>query len=780
MNLSKIRSRKWVRICAFLLIACVTAIYSISTFAAESSTDSSAINQDTTWTYLDTGADPAGDSSASGYSRTSWTKAGYDTSGWKTAKGSFGAKKGKKTALSGGYTPNTLLTQFKEDGSTDIEAYFFRTTVNIDDPSAIKKIEGSVLYDDSATVYINGTKVAGFDDSSITANLQYGGSNADAPQTGSISVTENIQKLLVKGDNVIAVEVHQGREGSSDIYFDMPSLTFSTSSDSEDGGSSSDTDNTISSISISVGSDETERNFTWYSNAKKDGEVLIAKASEVKNDTMPANATSSKATVKEATNKSGYYSYQATASKLEKNCKYAYQVVSGDAKSEINTFTTGSGSSFSFAFAGDPQIGASGSTVSDEDGWEKTLSLINSKSELSGIEFMLSAGDQVNRANDEDQYEAYLNHSTLKDLPVATVVGNHDTSSVAYDEHFNVPNKSSYGTTEASGDYYFVYNNTLFMALNSNNRSTSEHKAFMEEAISKTKNQNIKWKIVTFHHSIYSVANHASESDILERRSQLSPVFKDLDIDVVLMGHDHVYCRTYMMDGVTPMTDASIYDDDNYSSITNPEGILYVTANSASGSKYYTIQKDQDFNYAYVMNQERTPNISRVDISDNKFTITTYRTSDMSVVDTFTINRKTSHKVTVSDSEHGSASTDTTSAYSGDKVTLTATADDGYQFKEWKVVSGDVEISDDSFTMPDSDVEVQAVFEKIDSDDDGTIDDDSDDSDDVDDADDEDVTESTSNPSTGDNSLVLWITLALLAGGAASVVVIERKKASRH
>ena len=93
-----------------------------------------------------------------------------------------------------------MLTQFKEDGSSDIEAYFFRTTVNIDDPSAIKKIEGSVLYDDSATVYINGTKVAGFDDSSITANLQYGGSNADAPQTGSISVTENIQKLLVKGD----------------------------------------------------------------------------------------------------------------------------------------------------------------------------------------------------------------------------------------------------------------------------------------------------------------------------------------------------------------------------------------------------------------------------------------------------------------------------------------------------------------------------------------------------------------------------------------------------
>ena len=63
-----------------------------------------------------------------------------------------------------------------------------------------------------------------------------------------------------------------------------------------------------------------------------------------------------------------------------------------------------------------------------------------------------------------------------------------------------------------------------------------------------------------------------------------------------------------------------------------------MTANSASGSKYYEIQNMQ-FPYAAVKNQEHTPNISRVDVTDNSFTITTYRTSDMSVVDTFTINR---------------------------------------------------------------------------------------------------------------------------------------------
>ena len=37
--------------------------------------------------------------------------------------------------------------------------------------------------------------------------------------------------------------------------------------------------------------------------------------------------------------------------------------------------------------------------------------------------------------------------------------------------------------------------------------------------------------------------------DIITRRNELPQVFKDLDIDVVLMGHDHVYTKTYMMDG---------------------------------------------------------------------------------------------------------------------------------------------------------------------------------------------------------------------------------------
>ena len=48
----------------------------------------------------------------------------------------------------------------------------------------------------------------------------------------------------------------------------------------------------------------------------------------------------------------------------------------------------------------------------------------------------------------------------------------------------------------------------------------------------------------------------------------------------------------------------------------------------------------------------------------------------------------------------------------GAAVTLTATPAEGYQFKEWKVISGGVTITDNKFTMPANDVTVNAVFQK--------------------------------------------------------------------
>ena len=74
--------------------------------------------------------------------------------------------------------------------------------------------------------------------------------------------------------------------------------------------------------------------------------------------------------------------------------------------------------------------------------------------------------------------------------------------------------------------------------------------------------------------------------------------------------------------------------------------------------------------------------------------------------------RNTQYAVNVSATEGGSASADVERAAKGSKVTLTATANKGYHFKEWKVLKGDVTIENNAFTMPDGSVSVQAVFEK--------------------------------------------------------------------
>ena len=73
---------------------------------------------------------------------------------------------------------------------------------------------------------------------------------------------------------------------------------------------------------------------------------------------------------------------------------------------------------------------------------------------------------------------------------------------------------------------------------------------------------------------------------------------------------------------------------------------------------------------------------------------------------------ETEYAVTVRDDGHGTGSADPASATAGTEITLTATPNAGYHFKEWQVMSGDVTVRDDKFTMPSDNVEVKAIFEE--------------------------------------------------------------------
>lgn len=400
---------------------------------------------------------------------------------------------------------------------------------------------------------------------------------------------------------------------------------------------------------MTIGANPTERYFTWHANTTEAGVFTFA---EVKDGAVPADGfkgTDLTATT-EKTNDTTQTANKVHLTGLKPNTTYAFQYKNGETASEVQTFKTGGTDSFSFFLAGDPQIGSGGTSNEPQNGllgWDRTLNYL--KEIDPDADFLQSAGDNVNTAYDEEEYREFLNRDGFNGVTFAPAIGNHDSWSQAYNQHFQVPNEGE-RASDAGGDYYYTYNNTLFIVLNSNDWSLAKQKAFLENAIEETKDQNIRWKVVVFHHAPYSSASHSTDGDIKLRRNELSPVFTDLKIDLVLNGHDHVYDRTYIMQGTEPTEKGIVKDGYGHDVYQDPDGVVYVTANSASGSKYYYVKKKYD--YAKVTNQEFRPNITHISVEKDRIALKTYRTGastmsgfyraakdDLSIVDEFSITK---------------------------------------------------------------------------------------------------------------------------------------------
>lgn len=70
------------------------------------------------------------------------------------------------------------------------------------------------------------------------------------------------------------------------------------------------------------------------------------------------------------------------------------------------------------------------------------------------------------------------------------------------------------------------------------------------------------------------------------------------------------------------------------------------------------------------------------------------------------------YNVTVENDGNGTVSADPASAKMGEEVRLTPMPNSGYHFKEWEVISDNVKIEDNKFTMPAAHVTVKAIFER--------------------------------------------------------------------
>lgn len=154
-----------------------------------------------TWSYWDRAEAPPG----------AWTNVGYDDSSWSRGPAPLGYGDAQVTVTSYGADPYAKpLTQW------------FRTRVTLTETRTLARAWVDLVRDDGAWVVLNGVEVA-------RSNLPGGELLASTPASSSVGdggETTPVRypfdaALLVDGENVIAVEVHQFSPDSSDLSFDL-------------------------------------------------------------------------------------------------------------------------------------------------------------------------------------------------------------------------------------------------------------------------------------------------------------------------------------------------------------------------------------------------------------------------------------------------------------------------------------------------------------------------------------------------------------------------------
>lgn len=424
--------------------------------------------------------------------------------------------------------------------------------------------------------------------------------------------------------------------------------------------------NNYEQIALTPGENATKMNFAWYCVTEEIPKIkLMDSQGRVIQEVQGQQNLANKETITENDNVITLIPNKVTVSGLAENTSYQYQYYLDGAWSDTYTFETKSTENFSVMYVGDPQIGASVGqddnskeyhAMNDAYNWNHTLS--SALSAHSNVSIILSAGDQINQTSvskDADkleqqiEYAGFLSSPLLRSMPVATTIGNHDSKSVNYSNHFNNPNTATSvatteGKTDAGTDYYFTYGNTLFVSIDTNNYNCATHENVIKEAVEA--NPDATWRVLMFHQDIYGSGYDHSDSDGIVLRTQLTPIIDKYDFDAVLQGHDHTYSRTYQLssDGQThssyqsaPKTntdDFSAYLGDNAcyniltnienkNNVVNPEGTVYFEANSATGSKYYQLIGTQQ-NYIAARSQSWRPTYSVIDFTETTLTVKTY------------------------------------------------------------------------------------------------------------------------------------------------------------
>ena len=171
-------------------------------FKAYQSDTSMIIGNGALWKYLDDGSDQGSE----------WTSTTFDDSNWNEGNAELGY----------GDDDETTVVGYGPDEENKYITTYFRKFFFVDDTENIHEVNVRLLRDDGAIVYLNGTEI--IRDNMPTGTINYYTPASDAVSSSQEEIFHNwsiLGNLLDNGQNIIAVEIHQVDESSSDISFDL-------------------------------------------------------------------------------------------------------------------------------------------------------------------------------------------------------------------------------------------------------------------------------------------------------------------------------------------------------------------------------------------------------------------------------------------------------------------------------------------------------------------------------------------------------------------------------
>lgn len=267
-----------------------------------------------------------------------------------------------------------------------------------------------------------------------------------------------------------------------------------------------------------------------------------------------------------------YIQYGVTLKELEPNTDYMYRIRRGSETGNWHKLNTQDG------YSGFKALIFPDSQCTDYRTWRELAQAAYERN--SNAAFFVNMGDMVDNGQHQSQWEQWLFgiEGFSGDLPLAPVIGNHETYSVdwsikmpqAFTNLFYVPEN---GLGQYRHQFYsFDYGDVHFTVLDTNYddelmafqpKLREDQLKWLEQDLANTQ---AKWKIVLMHRDIFiygfgpkSGRAHTFSTYFIQVGTDMMPIFERYNVDAVLTAHLHTYRRRVPLRNFKPADDGITY-----------------------------------------------------------------------------------------------------------------------------------------------------------------------------------------------------------------------------